>query len=58
MESSKHGVSKSEMDEVGGGPSGGLEQEYKVSIQQIKQVFNILIEETPFLIDDKTLEHV
>jgi len=58
MESSKHGVSKSDMEGVEGSPSGGLNQDYKVSIQQIKQVFNILIEETPFLVDDKTIEHV
>jgi hypothetical protein len=55
MESSKHGISKSEVnDEQSAGT--GLQNEYRVSIQQIKNVFSILIEETPFLIDDKTLE--
>ena len=51
MESSKHGVSKSEMNE-----EQSMQNDYKVSIQQIKNVFQILIQETPFLVDDKTME--
>jgi hypothetical protein len=56
MDSSKHGMSKSE---IGAGDDKSMSQdnyEYKVSIQKIKNVFNLLITETPFLIDDKAFQ--
>lgn len=51
MESSKHGMSKSEI--VDDQSMGNGNFEYKVSIMKIKNVFTLLISETPFLIDDK-----
>lgn len=60
MDSSKHGMSKSEFEEqsvvTGASPGGqGTSQQYdyKVSIAKIKNVFKLLINECPFLIDDK-----
>lgn len=32
-----------------------MNYEYKVSINKIKNVFNLLMRETPFLIDDKAI---
>ena len=56
MDSSKHGMSKSEFVDDQSVVTGGQNQDYKVSIGKIKNVFNILMEETPFLIDDKALQ--
>ena len=54
MDSSKHGMSKSEfVDDQS--VATGQNYDYKVSIEKIKQVFKLLIDETPFLIDDKAL---
>jgi dynein regulatory complex protein 1 len=67
MDSSKHGMSKSEFEGdqsvvtgTQGGPGGAntsnIQQQaydYKVSIAKIKNVFKLLIGECPFLIDDK-----
>ncbi len=55
MDSSKHGLSKSEfVDDQS--VATGQQYEYKVSIARIKNVFNILTEECPFLIDDKAYQ--
>lgn len=51
MDSSKHGMSKSELVDDQSAVTG--QQDYKVSIAKIKNVFKVLIDETPFLIDDK-----
>jgi hypothetical protein len=52
MDSSKHGLSKSELvDDQSAGT--GQQYDYKVSINKIKFVFKLLIDETPFLVDDK-----
>ena len=56
MDSSKHGMSKSEFIDDQSVVTGGQNYDYKVSIGKIKNVFNILMEETPFLIDDKALQ--
>ena len=63
MDSSKHGMSKSEFEgdqSVVTGTHGGAntsaiqyQYDYKVSITKIKNVFKLLISECPFLIDDK-----
>ena len=53
MDSSKHGMSKSEFEEQS--VATGQQCEYKVSIGKIKGVFKLLITECPFLIDDKAL---
>ncbi len=65
MDSSKHGMSKSEFEgdqsvvtgTMGGGNLSAINNqqayEYKVSIAKIKNVFKLLINECPFLIDDK-----
>lgn len=63
MDSSKHGMSKSEFEgdqsvitgTQGGANQSGAQQnyDYKVSINKIKNVFKLLITECPFLIDDK-----
>lgn len=61
MDSSKHGMSKSEFEgdqsvvTMGGGGNTSSAIEYKVSIAKIKNVFKLLINECPFLIDDKAL---
>ena len=62
MDSSKHGMSKSEFEgdqsvitgTQGGANMSGAQQQYdyKVSIAKIKNVFKLLITECPFLIDD------
>jgi hypothetical protein len=52
IDSSKHGMSKSEfVDDQS--MATGANYEYKVSITKIKNAFNILMQETPFLVDDK-----
>jgi len=52
MDSSKHAMSKSEfVDDQS--VATGQNYDYKVSITKIKNVFNLLMNETPFLIDDK-----
>jgi dynein regulatry complex protein 1 len=52
MDSSKHGMSKSEfVDDQS--VATGQQYDYKVSINKIKNVFNLLISECPFLVDDK-----
>lgn len=51
MDSSKHGLSKSEFEDQS--VVTGQQYEYKVSINKIKNVFKLLINECPFLIDDK-----
>lgn len=71
MDSSKHGMSKSEfegdqsvvtgtMNNAGGNTSAiqGTQgaYDYKVSIAKIKNVFKLLINECPFLVDDKAEE--
>ena len=62
MDSSKHGLSKSEFEGdqsvvtgTMGGNTSAIQQayDYKVSIAKIKNVFKLLITECPFLIDDK-----
>lgn len=63
MDSSKHGMSKSEFEgdqSVITGTQGANQSnaqqptyDYKVSINKIKNVFKLLITECPFLIDDK-----
>jgi hypothetical protein len=54
MDSSKHGLSKSEfVDDQS--VATGAQYDYKVSITKIKNVFNLLIQECPFLIDDKAM---
>ena len=63
MDSSKHGMSKSEFEgdqsvvtgTQGGANTSNIQQayDYKVSIAKIKNVFKLLINECPFLIDDK-----
>jgi dynein regulatry complex protein 1 len=62
MDSSKHGMSKSEFEGdqsvvtgTQGGNQSGIQAayDYKVSIAKIKNVFKLLISECPFLIDDK-----
>ena len=55
MDSSKHGMSKSEFVDDQQSVATG-QNEYRVSITKIKNVFNLLIEETPFLLDDKTIQ--
>ena len=54
MDSSKHGMSKSEFVDDQSVVTGN-NYDYKVSITKIKHVFKLLLEETPFLIDDKAL---
>lgn len=54
MDSSKHGMSKSEFVDDQSVVTG-QQYEYKVSISRIKNVFNYLIAECPFLIDDKAM---
>lgn len=56
MDSSKHGMSKSEFVDDQSVATGGNNYDYKVSIGKIKNVFKVLMEETPFLIDDKALQ--
>jgi hypothetical protein len=57
MDSSKHGMSKSEfVDDQSVITGNNPNYDYKVSIGKIKNVFKILMEETPFLIDDKALQ--
>ncbi len=51
MDSSKHGISKSEFEDQS--VVTGQQYDYKVSINKIKNVFKLLINECPFLIDDK-----
>lgn len=52
MDSSKHGMSKSEfVDDQS--IATGQNYDYKVSITKIRNVFQLLMQETPFLIDDK-----
>ena len=34
----------------------GQNYDYKVSIEKIKNVFKLLINETPFLVDDKAMQ--
>lgn len=51
MDSSKHGMSKSDFVDDQSIATG--QYDYKVSITKIKNVFNLLVNETPFLIDDK-----
>jgi hypothetical protein len=61
MDSSKHGMSKSEFEgdqsvvtgTQGNANTSAIQNEYKVSITKIKNVFKLLISECPFLIDDK-----
>ena len=55
MDSSKHGMSKSEfVDDQS--VATGQQYDYKVSINKIKSVFKMLIEECPFLVDDKAYQ--
>lgn len=56
MDSSKHGMSKSEFIDDQSVATGQGAYDYKLSIEKIKNVFNLLIEETPFLIDDKAMQ--
>ena len=51
MDSSKHGMSKSEFVDDQSVATGG--DQSKVSITKIKHVFNLLMEEAGFLVDDK-----
>mmetsp|Transcript_45775 Transcript_45775/g.33480 ORF Transcript_45775/g.33480 Transcript_45775/m.33480 type:complete len:107 (+) Transcript_45775:1203-1523(+) len=51
MDSSKHGLSKSEFVDDQSVVTGQNEQ--KVSVNKIKNVFRLLMNEMPFLIDDK-----
>ena len=55
MDSSKHGMSKSEIVNDDQSVATG-QYDYKVSIGRIKGVFKLLITETPFLIDDKAMQ--
>ena len=52
MDSSKHGMSKSELD----GEQSVGQYDYKVSITKIKNVFKLLMQECPFLVEDKALQ--
>jgi hypothetical protein len=54
MDSSKHGMSKSEFVDDQSVATG--QYDYRVSINMIKNVFKLLINETPFLIDDKAYQ--
>ena len=54
MDSSKHAMSKSEFVDDQSVATGNYD--YKVSINKIKSVFKVLMEETPFLVDDKALQ--
>lgn len=66
MESSKHGMSKSDMKEDGNmshstGKDGDMDRqgstennEMKDNFYKVKNVFEILIQEAPYLIDDKS----
>ena len=58
MDSSKHGMSKSELVEDGNhSQSTGREnQDLKDNFFKVKNVFDILIEEASYLIDDKALQ--
>ena len=56
VDSSKHGLSKSEFIDDQSVGSAAQGYECKVSIKKIKNVFKKLIEEVPFLIDDKVLQ--
>ncbi len=51
QDSSKHGVSKN--DFADDQSIGTNNYDYKVSIKKIKTVFSMLIQECPYLIDDK-----
>jgi hypothetical protein len=53
VDSSKHGLSKSEFVDDQSVATGAQGYESKVSINKIKSVFKLLIEEMPYLIDDK-----
>jgi len=53
QDSSKHGLSKSQLEEE---QSIGGNYDYRISIKKIKNVFNLLTQECPFLIDDKALQ--
>jgi hypothetical protein len=58
MDSSKHGMSKSEFVDDGQmsnstGRGGGENQDIKDNFHKVKNVFEILINEAPFLIDEK-----
>ena len=55
MDSSKHGISKSEIVGDDQSVATGQQYDYKVSINKIKNVLKLLITECPFLIDDKAL---
>lgn len=61
VDSSKHGVSKSEFVDDQSMMTGGQQhthkgEESRISIERIKNVFRLLILEAQFLIDDKTQE--
>lgn len=60
MDSSKHGMSKSEFVDDGQmsnstGRGGGENQDIKDNFHKVKNVFEILINEAPFLIDEKAM---
>jgi hypothetical protein len=62
MDSSKHGMSKSELVDDGNmsnstGHNGGVEnQDIKDNFFKVKNVFDILISEASYLIDDKAFQ--
>ena len=59
MDSSKHGMSKSEFVDDGqmsNDTGAGENQDLKDNFYKVKTVFDILIEEATYLIDDKALQ--
>lgn len=59
MDSSKHGMSKSELkDDDNNSQSTGRENaDIKENFYKVKNVFETLIKEANYLIDDKALQH-
>jgi len=59
MDSSKHGMSKSEFVDDGqmsnSTAKGGENADLKDNFHRVKNVFEILIEEAPYLIDEKAI---
>ena len=57
MDSSKHGMSKSEIVDDGqmsnSTKNGGENQDIKENFYKVKNVFDILISEASYLVDDK-----
>lgn len=58
MDSSKHGMSKSELVDDGNQSHSTAKehQDLKENFHKVKNVFEILIEEADFLVDDKSLQ--